>query len=179
MNGKVTQEEINKVVWQACDTFRGVIDPSQYKDYILTMLFLKYVSDVSKAKYKEYLQRYDGDTERAQRAMRRERFQVPEKSSFDYLFEHSNEPNIGELIDIALADLEFANREKLSSEDGSILSTINADCSYRNARRHRRNEGAQRPTEAVAYRLFGRSAAIRRVTPREQRRHRRCIHVPD
>ena len=37
MNGKVTQEEINKVVWQACDTFRGVIDPSQYKDYILTM----------------------------------------------------------------------------------------------------------------------------------------------
>lgn len=119
MNGKVTQEEINKVVWQACDTFRGVIDPSQYKDYILTMLFLKYVSDVSKAKYKEYLQRYNGDTERAQRAMRRERFQVPEKSSFDYLFEHRNEPNIGELIDIALADLEFANREKLSSEDGS------------------------------------------------------------
>jgi len=119
MNGKVTQEEINKVVWQACDTFRGVIDPSQYKDYILTMLFLKYVSDVSKAKYKEYLQRYDGDTERAQRAMRRERFQVPEKSSFDYLFEHRNESNIGELIDIALADLEFANREKLSSEDGS------------------------------------------------------------
>lgn len=111
MNGKVTQEEINKVVWQACDTFRGVIDPSQYKDYILTMLFLKYVSDVSKAKYKEYLQRYDGDTERAQRAMRRERFQVPEKSSFNYLFEHRNEPNIGELIDIALADLEFANRE--------------------------------------------------------------------
>ena len=119
MNGKVTQEEINKVVWQACDTFRGVIDPSQYKDYILTMLFLKYVSDVSKAKYKEYLQRYDGDTERAQRAMRRERFQVPEKSSFDYLFEYRNEANIGELIDIALADLEFANREKLSSEDGS------------------------------------------------------------
>ena len=68
--------------------YKRQIDPSQYKDYILTMLFLKYVSDVSKAKYKEYLQRYDGDTERAQRAMRRERFQVPEKSSFDYLFEH-------------------------------------------------------------------------------------------
>lgn len=79
MNGKVTQEEINKVVWQACDTFRGVIDPSQYKDYILTMLFLKYVSDVSKAKYKEYLQRYDGDTERAQRAMRRERSRFPRR----------------------------------------------------------------------------------------------------
>ena len=165
MNGKVTQEEINKVVWQACDTFRGVIDPSQYKDYILTMLFLKYVSDVSKAKYKEYLQRYDGDTERAQRAMRRERFQVPEKSSFDYLFEHRNEPNIGELIDIALADLEFANREKLSSEDGSGI--------FRNISFNSSNLG-----ETAAYRLLGRAAAVRRVAPREQRRHRRCLYVP-
>ena len=78
MSTKITQDEINKVVWKACDTFRGVVDPSQYKDYILTMLFLKYVSDVNKSKYAEYLERYEGDEERAMRAMRRERFQVPE-----------------------------------------------------------------------------------------------------
>ena len=58
---KTDQSQINRVVWKACDTFRGVIDPSQYKDYILTMLFLKYVSDVYKAKYSEYLNRYEGD----------------------------------------------------------------------------------------------------------------------
>lgn len=40
MDFKITQDDINKVDWKACDTFRGVIDPSQYKDYILTMLFL-------------------------------------------------------------------------------------------------------------------------------------------
>lgn len=119
MSAKITQEDINKVVWKACDTFRGVIDPSQYKDYILTMLFLKYVSEVNKSKYAEYLKRYEGDEERAKRAMRHERFIVPENSTFDYLFEHRNESNIGELIDIALADLEIANRAKLSSEDGS------------------------------------------------------------
>ena len=119
MSTKITQEEINKVVWSACDTFRGVVDPSQYKDYILTMLFLKYISDVSRSKYAEYLERYDGDEERAQRAMRRERFQVPETSSFYYLYDNRNAVNIGELIDIALVDLENANREKLNSEDGS------------------------------------------------------------
>ena len=119
MATKLRQEDINAVIWKACDTFRGVIDPNQYKDYILTMLFLKYVSDVNKSKFQEHLDRYDGDTERAQRAMRHERFVVPENSSFDYLFEHRNESNIGELIDIALADLEEANRAKLSSEDGS------------------------------------------------------------
>ncbi len=119
METKITQDDINKVVWKACDTFRGVIDPSQYKDYILTMLFLKYVSDVNKSKYNEYLERYEGDEDRAKRAMRHERFVVPNNSTFDYLYEHRNDTNIGELIDIALADLEEANREKLSSEDGS------------------------------------------------------------
>ncbi len=119
MSTKITQDEINKVVWKACDTFRGVVDPSQYKDYILTMLFLKYVSDVNKNRYAEYLERYEGDVERAQRAMRRERFQVPETSSFYYLYDNRNAVNIGELIDIALVDLENANREKLNSEDGS------------------------------------------------------------
>lgn len=119
MEKKITQVEINQVVWKACDTFRGVIDPSQYKDYILTMLFLKYISDVDRAKYKEYLERYEGDEDRARRAMRHERFVVPANSTFDYLFENRNATNIGELIDIALADLEEANREKLSSEDGS------------------------------------------------------------
>ena len=119
MSTKITQDEINKVVWNACDTFRGVVDPSQYKDYILTMLFLKYVSDVNKSKYAEYLERYEGDEERAMRAMRRERFQVPATSSFCYLYDNRNAVNIGELIDIALVDLENANREKLNSEDGS------------------------------------------------------------
>jgi type I restriction enzyme M protein len=65
IQNKTDQSQINRVVWKACDTFRGVIDPSQYKDYILTMLFLKYVSDVYKSKYAEYLKRYEGDKERA------------------------------------------------------------------------------------------------------------------
>lgn len=119
MSNKITQKDINQIVWKACDTFRGIIDPSQYKDYILTMLFLKYVSDVHKDIYQKHLEKYKGDKERADRAMKMERFNVPYTSQFDYLFEHRNESNIGELIDIALNDLEEANREKLGSEDGS------------------------------------------------------------
>lgn len=115
----MTSQDVNKTVWKACDTFRGIIDPSQYKDYILTMLFLKYVSDVHKEKRQEYLEKYNGDEARTDRAMSMERFIVPKNSSFDYLYEHRNEANVGELIDIALTDLEEANREKLTSEDGS------------------------------------------------------------
>lgn len=115
----VQPEDINSVVWKACDSFRGSIDPSQYKDYILTILFLKYVSDVNKEKRQEYFEQYKGDEARVARAMSMERFVLPENSNFYYLYEHRNEANLGELIDIGLADLEEANRAKLSSEDGS------------------------------------------------------------
>lgn len=119
MSKIVKSQDINAIVWKACDTFRGAIDPSQYKDYILVMLFLKYVSDVYSYKYDTYLEQYKGDKARALRAMAHERFNVPENAHFDFLYEQRNETNLGELIDIALADLEDANREKLTSQDGA------------------------------------------------------------
>ncbi|GAB4053780.1 type I restriction-modification system subunit M [Spirosoma litoris] len=109
----VTQSEINNIVWKACDTFRGTIDPSQYKDYVLTMLFVKYLSDVWKDKLAFYQQRYAGNQERIDRALRNERFNVPAHCTFEYLYENRNETNLGELINIALEGLEDANRQKL------------------------------------------------------------------
>ena len=43
MNDKISQDTINKALWAACDTFRGTISADTYKDFILTMLFLKYI----------------------------------------------------------------------------------------------------------------------------------------
>ncbi|MBL4653919.1 MAG: type I restriction-modification system subunit M [Flavobacteriales bacterium] len=119
MANKITQKDINNAVWKACDSFRGSIDPSVYKDYVLTMLFIKYLSDVHDDKHAAYLEKYSGDEERAKRAMQHERFVVPEHSHFKFLYDSRNESNIGELINIALTDLEEANREKLYSEDGA------------------------------------------------------------
>lgn len=110
---RVNQDEINRVAWRACDTFRGVIDSAQYKDYILVMLFLKYMSDVWKEHYETYKKEYGGDEERIKRRLMRERFIMPEKCDFDYLYENRNAPNIGELINIALENIEEANKAKL------------------------------------------------------------------
>ena len=113
MKEKLTQQEINNKVWAACDTFRGTVDAAQYKDYILTMLFIKYISDVNKEKRADYLEKYDRDKERVERAMKHERFKVPQNSSFDYLYEQRNADNLGELINICLENIEDANRSKL------------------------------------------------------------------
>ncbi|MDD2401573.1 MAG: DUF45 domain-containing protein [Clostridia bacterium] len=41
---KLTQEEVNGTLWRACDTFRGKIDSAIYKDYVLVMLFIKWLN---------------------------------------------------------------------------------------------------------------------------------------
>ena len=60
----LTQDAINATAWRACDTFRGTLDPSEYKNYILTMLFLKYLSDLWKDRQAAYGKKYAGDEER-------------------------------------------------------------------------------------------------------------------
>lgn len=115
MSDKISQEEINNIVWKACDTFRGTVDPSEYKNYILTMLFLKYLSDLWKDKTREYEEKYKGDKDRVKRALSRERFMLPDECDFDYLYSKRDAPNIGELINIALEKIEDANKSKLEN----------------------------------------------------------------
>jgi type I restriction enzyme M protein len=117
----ITQKEINDLIWKACDTFRGSIDPSVYKDYVLTMLFVKYLSDMHDDKMVEYLEKYEGNQDRALRALMHDRFVVPATSHFKHFYNSRNEANIGEIIDIGLADLTEANPTKLAGEDGGGL----------------------------------------------------------
>ena len=112
---QISQDEINNIVWKACDTFRGAVDPSEYKNYILTMLFLKYLSDLWKDKRREYAEKYKGDAERVKRALSRERFTLPDECDFDFLYSKRDAPNIGELINIALEKIEDANKAKLEN----------------------------------------------------------------
>jgi type I restriction enzyme M protein len=115
MADRVSQAEINDIAWRACDTFRGTLDPAQYKDYILVMLFIKYMSDLWQDKREQYDTRYQGDAQRVERALARERFVVPPQADFDYLYAHRRESNIGELINIALEKIEDANKAKLEN----------------------------------------------------------------
>lgn len=127
MTDKQKRDAIFNVVWRACDTFRGVIDPTQYKDYILTMLFVKYLSDVHQSQRDAYEKKYKGDQTRVERALARERFIIPDieikdkdgkvvesfPATFKHLFERRDRTNIGSLINILLEHIEDANKAKL------------------------------------------------------------------
>jgi type I restriction enzyme M protein len=132
MTTKVNQNDINTAAWAACDSFRGAVDPAQYKDYILVMLFLKYVSDIWKKHYEDYRAQYGDDEARIRRRLERERFTLPEivleeedkrtkkrtvvdrfLASYYSLYDRRAATNIGELINIVLEHIEEANKQKL------------------------------------------------------------------
>ncbi len=110
---KTTQETINNIVWRACDTFRGTMNSDAYKDYILTMLFVKYLSDFYREKLEALQKKHEGKEERITKSLKREKFVLDGRCTFEYLLEHKETPNLGEIINKALERIEEDNQEKL------------------------------------------------------------------
>ena len=74
----IKKSQIYSSLWSACDELRGGMDASQYKDYILTLLFIKYISDLHKAG-------------------RRSLIVVPRGASFDDMYAIRHEDDLGDL----------------------------------------------------------------------------------
>ena len=86
----VKKSQLYSTLWEACNALRGGMDASQYKDYVLVVLFLKYISD--KAKSPE-----GSDIE------------VPEGCSFYDIMEHANTTRINEMMNKSLEAIASAN----------------------------------------------------------------------
>jgi type I restriction enzyme M protein len=100
----IKKTELYTSLWASCDELRGGMDASQYKNYVLTMLFMKYVSD-----------KYLGDPEAL--------LEVPEGGSFDDIVALKGKPNIGEGINMVIA--KFAQSNGLESLFGTAENDFN------------------------------------------------------
>ncbi len=90
----IKKNEIYSSLWASCDKLRGGMDASQYKDYILTLLFVKYVTDKFKGvKYADIT--------------------VPEGGSFDDMVALKGTKNIGEGMDKVIGKLAEAGDNQL------------------------------------------------------------------
>lgn len=132
---QISQEEINAILWKACDTFRGTIDPSEYKNYILVMLFVKYISDVWQDRRAALMVQY-GDEAAVARQLRYERFVLPEGCDFETLYNQRNADNLGEIINKALEKIEDANKQKLEG----VFRNIDFNSEANLGRTKQRNE---------------------------------------
>ena len=99
----VKKTELYSSLWASCDALRGGMDASQYKDYILTLLFMKYVTDKYKGQKYGDLIVFDKENDPNP---------DPEKRtgcSFDDFIALKNKKNIGEDIDKIIARLAEVN----------------------------------------------------------------------
>jgi type I restriction enzyme M protein len=102
-------EDIRNTLWKAADTFRGTIDAANYKDFVLSMLFVKYLDDT----YEEYLQelktKYGDNDVRIERAKKNLPFTLDETRRFRYLYANRYDTQIGVKINEALRGIEDSN----------------------------------------------------------------------
>jgi type I restriction enzyme M protein len=86
----IKKSELYSSLWKSCDELRGGMDASQYKDYVLVLLFVKYVSD-----------KYAGQPNAL--------IEVPEGGSFADMVALKGQKDIGDKINIIIARLAEAN----------------------------------------------------------------------
>lgn len=86
----IKKTELYSSLWASCDELRGGMDASQYKDYVLTMLFMKYVSD-----------KYKGDPYGM--------IVVPQGASFDDMVALKGDKEIGDKINKVISALAEEN----------------------------------------------------------------------
>lgn len=104
---KTTFEDIKNALWAGANTFRDNIDASNYKDYVLSMLFVKYLSDTFEESVENLKKDYEGI--RLERQIANLPFVLKEEYTFDYLLKNKYAVDIGSKISEALTGIESSN----------------------------------------------------------------------
>ena len=87
---KTTFEDIKNALWAGANTFRDNIDASNYKDYVLSMLFVKYLSDTFEESVENLKKEYEGI--RLERQISNLPFVLKEEYTFNYLLKNNFAP---------------------------------------------------------------------------------------
>ena len=104
---KTTFEDIKNALWAGANTFRDNIDASNYKDYVLSMLFVKYLSDTFEESVENLKKEYEGL--RLERQISNLPFVLKEEYTFNYLLKNKFSVDIGSKISEALTGIESTN----------------------------------------------------------------------
>ena len=104
---KTTFEDIKKALWAGANTFRDNIDAANYKDYVLSMFFVKYLSDTYAESVDDLKEKYEGI--RLERQIENLPFTLKYEYTFEYLLENQYAADLGNKISEALTGIESTN----------------------------------------------------------------------
>lgn len=110
MAKKTGELKIEDQLWAAADALRGSMDASQYRNVVLGLIFLKYVSDSFEEKYQELINSdYPEDAEDQDQYIAENIFWLPKEARWTVINEAAKTPQIGEVIDDAMTAIEREN----------------------------------------------------------------------
>lgn len=92
-----------KQLWDAADVLRGNLDAAEYKNVVLGLIFLKYLSDRFDERYQELVAEGYGDEEDRDCYMEQNVFFVPEEARWANIAQAAHTPEVGQIIDSAMA----------------------------------------------------------------------------
>ena len=100
-----------KEIWDAACVLRGNMDASEYKNVILGLIFLKYISDSFEAKYQELVDEGEGFEEDRDEYDAENIFFVPVGARWKDIADAAHTPEIGTIIDKAMIAIEDENKK--------------------------------------------------------------------
>ena len=104
-------DQFKATLWAAADTLRGNMDPSEYKQVFLGLIFLKYISERFERKYEELKAGNLGYENNEVEYMSCGIYFIPPEARWSVIMEHCDTPHIGHYIDEAIHYIERYNPE--------------------------------------------------------------------
>jgi type I restriction enzyme M protein len=108
-NGNGVPADLEAKLWATADKLRGHMDAAEYKHVVLGLIFLKYISDAYQELYEHLSQDDYADPEDRDEYLAENIFYVPRDARWAHLQQSAKSPEIGILIDRAMAAIEKEN----------------------------------------------------------------------
>ena len=115
-------------LWDAANKLRGSVESSEYKHIVLSLIFLKFVSDKFQARRTELIEEGKQDfVEMVEFYTMQNVFYLPETSRCSYIQQHAKQGDIALKIDSALTDVEKSNASLKGALPDNYFSRLGLD----------------------------------------------------
>lgn len=127
-SAKKQKMSMEAALWESCNKLRGAVEPAEYKHVALSLIFLKYAGDrfeqrlqeLEEQGLKEYIDTVEFYT--AENV-----FYLPEECRWSYIMQNAKQPNIFQIIDDALSNIEKKNKQLAGALPNNYYSNLGLD----------------------------------------------------
>ena len=122
------EKSFEEALWDSCNSLRGSVEPAEYKHVVLSLIFLKFVSDKFEERKQEIIDEgHEKFVDQPSFYMSKNVFYLPEESRWKYILENAKQDDISIKIHTALSDIEKNNKSLKGALPDNYYSRLNLD----------------------------------------------------